>query len=157
MCAQAELEMRYTLRPAQDADKAWLDELRRAAYEPLFVATWGGWDEARHQRHFAATWKEGRIQLIEVDGRPIGMVQLHERDDCVEVGEIQILPEHQNHGLGTKLLVEVIDRARQQGRDVVLSTGLMNAGALRLYERLGFEETERSRTKVYLRCFARER
>lgn len=153
---QAELKMRYTLRPAQDADRAWLDELRRAAYQPLFVATWGGWDEARHQRHFAASWQKGRIQLIEVDGQPIGMIQLHERDGCVEVGEIQILPEHQNNGLGTLLLVEVIDRARLQGRDVMLSTGLMNAGAHRLYERLGFEETERSDTKVFMRYFTRE-
>jgi GNAT superfamily N-acetyltransferase len=149
--------MLYSLRPATDADRAWLDELRRAAYEPLFCATWGGWDESRHQRHFAATWQQGRIQLIEVSGQPIGMIQVHERDDCVEVGEIQILPEHQNNGLGTQLLVEVIDRARPQGRDVILSTGLMNSGAHRLYERLGFEETERSDSKVYMRLYARER
>ena len=121
--------MLYALRHANDADKAWLDELRRAVYEPLFRATWGGWDEARHQRHFAATWQQGRIQLIEVNGRRIGMIQLRERDDCVEVGEIQILPEDQNKALGTRLLVEVIDRARQQGRDVILSTGLMNSSA----------------------------
>ena len=148
--------MLYSLRHATDADKAWLEELRRAVYEPLFRATWGDWDETRHQRHFAATWQQGRIQLIEVEGQPMGMIQLYELDDCVEVAEIQILPEYQNQGLGTRLLVEVIDRARQQGRDVILSTGLMNAGALRLYERLGFEETERSETKVYMRCSTRE-
>ena len=148
--------MRYSLRHAKDADKAWLDELRRAVYEPLFRATWGGWDETRHQRHLAATWQKGRIQLIEVDGQPIGMIQLLEVDDCVEVGEIQILPEYQNQGLGTQLLVDVIDRAREQGRDVILSTGLMNAGAHRLYERLGFEETERSDTHVHMRCCTRE-
>ncbi|MHC4450180.1 MAG: GNAT family N-acetyltransferase [Planctomycetota bacterium] len=149
--------MLYSLRQATDADRAWLDELRRAAYKPLFLATWGRWDEVRHQRHFAATWQQGRIQLIEIDGQPIGMIQLLEQGDCVEVCEIQILPKHQNKGLGTQLLVEVVDRARQQGRDVILSTGLMNSGAHRLYERLGFEETERSITKVYMRCSTRER
>ncbi|MHC4956019.1 MAG: GNAT family N-acetyltransferase [Planctomycetota bacterium] len=149
--------MLYSLRHAKDTDRAWLDELRRAAYEPLFLATWGGWDEARHQRHFAATWERGRIQLIEVDGQPIGMIQLLELEDCVEVGEIQILPEHQNEGLGTQLLVDVIDRARQRERDVILSTGLMNSGAVRLYERLGFIETERTDTKVHMRCCTRER
>ena len=84
------------------------------------------------------------------------MIQLHELEDCVEVGEIQVMPEYQNKGLGTRLLVEVIDRARQQGRDVILSTGLMNSGAHRLYERLGFEETERSDTHVHMRCCTRE-
>ena len=149
--------MLYSLRPATDVDRAWLDELRRTAYEPLFHATWGGWDESRHQRHFAASWQQGRIQLIEVDGQPVGMIQLRELDDCVKVREIQILPGYQNQGLGTQLLVDVVDRARQQGRDVILSTGLMNSGALRLYERLGFEETERSDTKVHLRVDARKR
>ena len=149
--------MLYSLRPANDADRAWLDELRRAVYEPLFRATWGGWDEARHERHFAATWQQGRIQLIEVNGQRIGMIQLRQLDDCVEVGEIQVLPEYQNKGLGTQLLVEVIDRARQQGRDAILRTGLMNSGACRLYKRLGFEETERSDTHVHMRCYTSKR
>ena len=148
--------MLYSLRHARDTDRAWLEELRRAVYEHLFHATWGGWDETRHQRHFAATWKKGRIQLIEVRGQPIGMIQLLELEACVEVGEIQVLPEYQNKGLGTQLLVEVIDRARQQGRDIILSAGLMNVGAHRLYARLGFEETERSDTHVHMRCYTRE-
>jgi len=44
--------MLYSLRHATDADRAWLEELRRAAYKPLFDATWGDWDEDRHQRQF---------------------------------------------------------------------------------------------------------
>jgi len=149
--------MLYSLRHAKDADRAWLEALRRAVYEHLFFATWGGWDEARHQRHFAAPWQQGRIQLVEVNGQPVGMIQLREQEDCVAIGEIQILPEYQNKGLGTRLLVEVIDRARQQGRDVILSMGLMNSGAHRLYERLGFEETERSDTHVHMRYYTSKR
>ena len=149
--------MLYSLRDAKDSDRAWLDELRRAAYEHLFHLTWGGWDETRHRRQFASSWRRGRIQLIEVNGQPIGMIQLRELDDCVKVGEIQVLPEHQSKGLGTQLLVEVIDRARQQGRDVILSTGLMNSRAHKLFERLGFEETERSDTHIHMRCYTSKR
>jgi GNAT superfamily N-acetyltransferase len=147
----------YSLRHAKDPDKTWLEELRRAAYEGLFDATWGGWDEGRHQRHFAKSWRRGGIQLIEIDGRPIGMIQLSDLEVCVEVGEIQIAPDHQNNGIGTQLLVDVIDRARQQGRDVILSTGLMNSGAYRLFGRLGFEETERSDTHIHLRYYTGNR
>jgi len=143
--------MRYSLRPATAADKAWLDQLRRAAYADLFDATWGGWDEDRHRRHFDGTWERGGIQAIEIDGRPIGMVQLTQSDDRVEVIEIQIALDHQNNGIGTQLMRDVMDRASQQGRDVVLSTGLKNAGAIRLYERLGFEATERTDSKVWMR------
>lgn len=139
-------------RHATDADRAWLERLRRAVYAPLFDATWGGWDEARHQRHFAASWERGGIELVEVDGETIGMIQLRELDDGVEVSEIQILPEHQNQGLGTRLLAEVIERAREQGRDVVLRSGRKNSRAHALFARLGFQETERTETHVHMRC-----
>jgi len=149
--------MQYSLRFARESDKAWLERLRRAAYEDLSYATWGRWDESRHQRQFADCWNRGRIQLVEIDGHPVGMIQLLESEDHVEVGEIQIWPQHQGTGIGTQLLCDVIDHARQQGRDVVLSTGLMNFGAATLFRRLGFDETERSDTHIHFRYYTRTR
>jgi len=153
----APVPMRYSLRPATNADRAFLDQLRRAAYAALFDATWGGWDEARHERHFAASWERGGIQVVEVDGAPVGMLQLREVDDGVQIAEIQLLPERQNRGLGTRLLRDVLERATERGRDVVLATGLKNTDACRLYARLGFAETERTKTHVHMRFRARPR
>lgn len=45
--------MAYQLVLAVREDEAWLEQLRRAVYQELFLATWGGWDEARHLRHCA--------------------------------------------------------------------------------------------------------
>ena len=146
--------MHHSRRDATDADRAWLDELRRAAYARLFDLTWGAWDEERHQRYFEASWQRGGIQVIEAGGEPVGMLQLDESEAGVEVVEIQILPEYQNRGLGTRLLGEILERARQEGRDVFLSTGLKNTDACRLYARLGFAETERNDKKIYMRCRA---
>jgi len=84
------------------------------------------------------------------------MIQVVESGDCLEVAEIQLLPERQRRGIGTRLLADVIDRAAAQRKDVTLSTGLMNAGAHRLYRRLGFEEVERSDTHVHFRYHASE-
>lgn len=83
------------------------------------------------------------------------MLQLSESGDHVEVGEIQIRPEHQGAGIGTQLLRDVIDRAMQRGKDVVLSTGLMNLGAARLYMRLGFQEAGRSETHIHFAYYTR--
>lgn len=143
--------MRYSVRPAKDSDRTWLDELRRAAYEELFNATWGSWDEDRHRRHFAASWERGNINVVEIDGHPIGMIQVLESEDRLEVVEIQIAPESQGTGVGTRLLTDLIARAKNENRDVVLSTGLMNQGAARLFRRLGFEETGRSGTHIHFR------
>jgi ribosomal protein S18 acetylase RimI-like enzyme len=142
-------------RPAEPADRDRLDALRRAAYRDLFDATWGGWDEERHARHFAACWDRGSIRLVFEDDAFVGMLQVVATDTEVEVAEVQVHPDHQGRGLGTRLLREVLDDARRTGRDVVLSTGLRNDGALRLYARLGFDEVRRTDTHVHLRLAAR--
>ena len=142
----------YVLTAATDADKPWLDQLRRDAYRDLFDATWGGWDEERHQRHFAETWRAGHISIISVNGQQVGILQLIERPDSLEVGEIQIRPEHQNAGLGSRVLSDVLEHARQQYKPVTLYLGLKNTRAFELYKRLGFAETGRSDTHIYMRC-----
>ena len=146
--------MRYRMRDATSADEAWLEGVRRRAYADLFDATWGGWDEARHARHFSESMKRGHISIIELDGERAGMVQLVEASGALEVGEIQIDPRHQNRGLGTRVLLDVISGAHAQGRDVRLSVGLKNEKAIRLYERLGFQPVGRSDSHLHMECEA---
>lgn len=142
--------IQYKLRPATDADKAWLDCLRRKAYRDLFNATWGGWDEARHQRHFAEFWEAGDISIVLVSGEPVGVLQLFDSADSVEIGEIQVLPTHQNCGVGSRILSDVIEHANEKGKPASLHLGLRNEGAFRLYRWLGFEETGRSDTHIFM-------
>lgn len=138
------------LRQATDADKVWLDSLRREAYRDLFDATWGGWDEARHQRHFSEFWEAGSISIVSVDGQPVGVVQLFDSKDVLEIGEIQVLPKRQNRGIGTRILSDVIMCAKKEGKCASLHLGLKNESAFRLYKRLGFEETARSDIQIFM-------
>jgi len=138
--------MGYQLVPAVPEDEAWLEQLRRAVYPELFFATWGGWDEARHQRHCAECWKRGGISRIEIDGVRVGMIQLFDHPDSIEIGEIQIQPSCQNRGIGTRLLRVTIDRAHKQHKKVSLSVALKNERAYRLYERLGFQKVAQNET-----------
>lgn len=133
-----------------ESDKIWLDELRRQAYRGLFEATWGGWDEQRHQQHFNKTWSAGSISIIIVDQCQAGMIQIVKTGDVTEIAEIQILPEWQNRGLGTQVLKDVVQSAYLDGQRVSLYLGLMNFGAIRLYQRLGFRETKRSATHIFM-------
>jgi ribosomal protein S18 acetylase RimI-like enzyme len=139
------------MRDSTPADEAWLEALRRRAYAELFDATWGGWDEARHSRHHAEAMKRGRVSIIEVDGERVGMLQLLEARDALEIGEIQIDPRHQSRGVGTRVLLDVISNAHARGRDIRLSVGLQNEKAIRLYERLGFRPERRSDTHLHMR------
>ena len=141
----------YRLVDASAADEAWLEALRRRAYADLFTATWGDWDEARHARHFAASMTRGHVSIIEADGTRVGMLQLIEGSDVVEIAEIQIDPSHQGRGIGTMVLLDVLSHAAASGRAVRLEVGLQNASAIRLYERLGFVTERQSDTHRHMR------
>jgi ribosomal protein S18 acetylase RimI-like enzyme len=138
--------MPFELIAATPADWPWLENLRRAAYRDLFDATWGGWDEARHARHFAQCIEQGHIRIIELNGDRVGMVQVFDLPDAFEVGEIQVQPKHQGLGIGTRVLEDIIALAHADRKAVRLSVALKNERALRLYERLGFRRAGQSDT-----------
>lgn len=146
-----ERRVNYRLIEASSEDEAWLDDLRRRAYEDLFNVTWGGWDEERHLRQFSDSIRRDHISIIEVDGTRVGMIQLLDHGDAVVVAEIQIDPSHQNQGVGASVLGKVISDASAQGRDVRLSVGLTNERAIKLYERMGFSVVGQSETHCHMR------
>jgi ribosomal protein S18 acetylase RimI-like enzyme len=128
-------------------DRSWLEQLRRDVYQELFTATFGGWDEARHTWQFAKCWDAG---FISIDGVRVGMIQLFEKPHAVEVAEIQIQRSHQSKGLGSRILKDVIARACQQRKKIVLSVGLKNDRAFQLYQRLGFRKVAESATHNHM-------
>jgi ribosomal protein S18 acetylase RimI-like enzyme len=56
---------------------------------------------------------------------------------------IAVVPGKRGHGIGDALLSALLDKARQAGyASLSLSVDSQNAGAIRLYERHGFERTD---------------
>ena len=73
----------------------------------------------------------GTIQAI-LDNRGRGSIQ-----------NIGVTPSHRGHGLGTYLIYRALNGFLQEGLQVAtLEVTAQNSGALRLYERLGFEVTK---------------
>ena len=59
--------------------------------------------------------------------------------DEIHINNIAVLPQHRGQGLGTALLQYVLAEGRRLGaRRTTLEVRASNAGALRLYDRLGF-------------------
>lgn len=142
------------LRPAATSDESWLEALRRAVYQELFVTTFGAWDEARHARQWAECWARGHISIVEIADEPVGMIQLYERPDAIEIGEVQVLPRCQRRGIGTQLLRDTISRAHARRQHVLLTVALKNDAAHRLYLRLGFADVSQSESHFHMACHA---
>ena len=143
------------LRPAGRADRPFLQPLRRDAYHDLMVASYGRFEEETDRRQEQAQWDGAGLSVLVEGGRDLGVLQLAESDEGIEIREIQIRPDAQNAGHGTRLLRRVAEVAHARGVDVVLRTPLKNAGARRLYERLGFRRTHSDDTHDHLRWSSR--
>jgi ribosomal protein S18 acetylase RimI-like enzyme len=137
-----------TRRPARPGDFAFFLDLARDALGPYVEPIWG-WDEAV-QLAFQRRWfAAGGVEVLELDGAPIGCLQVFVEDDHVLLSRIALLPEQQRRGLGTSLLREVTEDAAARGLPVRLSV-LINNPARRLYERLGFRVVRIEEPRVFM-------
>ncbi|MEO8504756.1 MAG: GNAT family N-acetyltransferase [Acidobacteriota bacterium] len=84
--------------------------------------------------------KGGEIFVALLDGKAVGTcAAIPSGDGIVELAKLAVAAEARGRGLGEKLVLSVVDFARQRGaRRVVLSSSTKLAPALRLYKKLGF-------------------
>lgn len=111
------------------------------------------------RRFWQASEPRDAALLAIADGRAIGMIELwlrrpkdpdNPRPPHVEVHlGISVAPQARGRGVGTALMLAAEDWARAHGADrMELGLDAANDGALRLYERLGYEVTGHSMEKA---------
>ena len=145
------------LRPATSADSEFCYQLHKAAMRSYVTATWG-WDEHVQREHHARAFNPSRWQIITAGGTDIGMLDIEHRPDEIYLARIEIHPDHQGHGIGTRLVSALLDEARQNGKALVLDVLAVNHRAQALYQRLGMTEVARhgdSNIKITMRSAGR--
>jgi ribosomal protein S18 acetylase RimI-like enzyme len=134
------------LRPIRDEDAAFLYRLYASTRtDEMALLDWADARkeaflrmqfEAQH-RDYLARFREARFDIVERSGERIGRLYVDERPDEIRIIDIALLPEHRNAGLGSRLLGDVLERARVQEKPVRIHVEKLNP-AQRLYKRLGF-------------------
>lgn len=141
-------EQRIGLRPLADDDGDFLFA--------VFVAVRGGpFREANlpeaqitqllemqyegQRRHYAAHYPSARTEIVTVDERPIGYLNVAREAGRFVLVDVALLPEHRGGGIGTRLLTALCQEADAAGQPLVAHVETTNP-ARRLYRRLGFEE-----------------
>lgn len=147
----------FTIRPATPADDAAMAALEHASAIHHAAIDPDRWhvppleDVAAHRRHWLAAKPRDEALVAVADGEVVGMIELwlrrpsgvrgSARTPRVEVDlGVAVAADWRGHGVGTALLQagEVWAKARGVER-MSLELDGANEGALRLYERMGYE------------------
>jgi ribosomal protein S18 acetylase RimI-like enzyme len=112
----------------------------------MVAKTWGQWDEPWQRDYFREHFDCAHRQVIELDQRPIGFLDVVYDAGHVFLAAIEIAPANQRQGIGTALIRDILANAAALRLPVWLQVLRVNDRARALYERLGFVETGETKT-----------
>lgn len=121
-------------RDARDSDFPFLRELRQLTMKAL-VQQHRPWIEAEQEQRLRSAMDCALI--IRSGQRDIGLLKVVRRDQHIELLQLQLLPEWQNLGIGSQIILDLQAEAAAAGLPLVLNT-FASSRAIPLFERLGF-------------------
>jgi len=140
--------MEVARRPAIDSDGEFVRETHHLAYRDVIVRVYGRWDEQVQDEYFM-NWVPVAFDIVMCEGQPCGYMRVEVQPQNIHIEELVIHPHFQNQGIGSFLLRQVMKQAEERLVPVRLRTHHSNR-ALRLYQRFGFEEFDRTDTHTLL-------
>jgi ribosomal protein S18 acetylase RimI-like enzyme len=85
-----------------------------------------------------SNYPAGSSQVVLLNEEPAGWLVVSSSEAEVRLVEIVVSARHRGQGIGALLIGEVIAQSASSGKPLRLLVEVMNSGACRLYERLGF-------------------
>ena len=138
------------LREVNKEDFNFLFYLKKSTLKPYIEKVWG-WDEETQLNLFKEKFSPDKLQIIRVDNQDIGLFQIEETKTDFFIHNIQVLPNHQNKGIGSFLIKSLIKRSIYLNKNVKIQVLKVNLKAFRLYERLGFKKYKETETHFQLK------
>jgi GNAT superfamily N-acetyltransferase len=150
MISQSSELSNITLRPAGPDDYEFLVEVYGSTRaEELALVPWN--NEQRdafirsqfnaQQEHYLKTYPGATHDIIVSNGRPVGRLYVARLDHEIRIIDITLLPAERNVGIGSYLIKQLLDDAKQTGKITRIYVEEFNP-SLRLFQRLGFSPSE---------------
>ncbi|MFH8739199.1 MULTISPECIES: GNAT family N-acetyltransferase [unclassified Streptomyces] len=143
------------VRLATEEDHQWLFKLHEQAHMELVERAYGPWNQDQQRAFFAPVVKDHEVFIFSDGDRQVGAMYLGERDGEMWLELVEVLPEFQRRGYGTRALRWVVARASKQGIGTLLQVHRVNEDARRLYLSEGFSPAGETETHHLLRMAAR--
>lgn len=131
--------IKFDLIPYKDEDYDFVYNVKKISYEKYVDLYYGGWDESVQRKMFDEFIEKEKqhIRIIVAHDKKIGFHNSNVVDNkTFNIGNLCILPEFQNHGIGSEILKNIIKE--NKGRQLILRVFKINPAKV-LYERFGFE------------------
>jgi GNAT superfamily N-acetyltransferase len=111
--------MRLDLRPAREDDQPFLRQL------------------VPREQDWRAQYPGAEHRIILAGGRPVGRMLVARLESEIRLVDIVLDAAHRKTGIGTRLILELIEESEKTAKPIRLTVSLANP-AERLYRRLGF-------------------
>lgn len=143
------------LRPSTAADAEYCFRLHALTMGHYIARQWG-WDDQVQRGFHERRFSPGAWQVITVNGADAGVVHVEYRQTEIYLGRIEVHPDYQGRGVGTRLIRDLLRQARERGQDLTLDVLVVNRRARALYRRLGLREIARhSENDIKIRMSSR--
>ena len=117
-------------RAAELAQVTWWDDAQKLAFCRMQYDA--------QKKEYDERYPDAQYDVILLEGRTAGRFWVGRGADETRLLDIVVLPWAQGRGVGTALVRGLIEEARASGVRLRHMVFVMNEGARRLYERLGF-------------------
>ena len=132
-------------RSATPDDSEFLYNLKKKTLREYIKQTWG-WDEEVQCIYHKKNFEPKKYQIIQEDGEDIGCISTEEQSKKFILSVIEITPDYQNKGIGSKLIRDLIDKGLQERKTIELQVLKVNQRAFNLYKSLGFTLKDENQT-----------
>ena len=138
------LQVYGSVRGGELAATDWTDSQKAQFVEMQFAA---------QSQYYREHYPDTSFDVIVLDGQPVGRLYVARWSDEIRIVDIALLPAYCNRGLGTTLVRALQAEAAASGKPLRIHVERFNP-ALRLYERLGFRQTEDKGVYLFLEWLA---
>jgi ribosomal protein S18 acetylase RimI-like enzyme len=129
-----------TKRAATQSDREFVRKVHHAAYRDVVVRQFGSWDEKMQDDFFDKSWESQTHEIIISSGLPAGYCSIERPAKSIFINDLVLLPAFQGKGIGSKILVDLMEEAKVKNVPIQLNV-LKENQAQHLYQKLGFKNT----------------
>jgi len=93
------------------------------------------------------------MNIIQFNGIDVGRLRVVKTDKHIYIGGFQILPEFQNKGIGTAVLLDLIKESKALNIPILLEVRKVNVRAKVFYERHGFSVSDDTKEDFIMKFY----